>query len=97
MTNPKEIICKNDDLALIPRKEYEALSQTRVAQEPLRAYLFRKFSEVTPTKAELSALKRGREAMKRGDYMTLEQFHHELDTPRRQWLRIIFANLKTLK
>ena len=84
ITIPKEMIRKNDDSVLIPRKEYEALSHTRSAQESLRAHLLRKFSEVTPTKAELRALKQGREAMKRGDYMTLEQLHHELDAPRRQ-------------
>jgi bifunctional DNA-binding transcriptional regulator/antitoxin component of YhaV-PrlF toxin-antitoxin module len=38
----------------------------------------------TPTKAEAAAIRKGRAAYKRGDYLTLNQLHDELDTARRQ-------------
>jgi len=37
----------------------------------------------TPTKAEASAIRKGRAAYKRGDYVTLSQLHDELGTARR--------------
>ena len=84
LTIPKEMMRKNDDLVLVPRKEYEEFSQWRATAEPLRAHLFRRFTEVAPTRVELRALKRGREAMKRGDYLTYNQLTYALDTPRGQ-------------
>jgi bifunctional DNA-binding transcriptional regulator/antitoxin component of YhaV-PrlF toxin-antitoxin module len=38
----------------------------------------------TPTKAEAAAIRRGRVAFKRGDYVTLKQLHEELDAARHQ-------------
>ena len=38
----------------------------------------------TPTKAEATAVRKGRAAYKRGDYITLNQLHNELDTARHQ-------------
>jgi bifunctional DNA-binding transcriptional regulator/antitoxin component of YhaV-PrlF toxin-antitoxin module len=38
----------------------------------------------TPTKSEAEAIRRGRAAFKRGDYITLKQLHDELDTARHQ-------------
>jgi hypothetical protein len=38
----------------------------------------------TPTKAEAAAIRKGRAAYKRGDYITLNQLHNELDTARHQ-------------
>lgn len=84
LTIPKEIIEKKDELVLVPRKEYEEFSRWRATAEPLRAHLLRRFPEVAPTHAELRALKRGREAMKRGDYITYDQLIYALDTPRGQ-------------
>lgn len=84
LTIPKEIIEKKDELILVPRREYEELLRLRTSTESLRAHFLRRFSEVAPTYAELRALKRGREAMKRGDYITYDQLTHVLDTPRRQ-------------
>jgi bifunctional DNA-binding transcriptional regulator/antitoxin component of YhaV-PrlF toxin-antitoxin module len=37
-----------------------------------------------PTKAEAAAIRRGRAAYKRGDYVTLDQLHNQLDSSRRQ-------------
>lgn len=84
LTIPKEMMRKNDDLVLVPRKEYEEFSRWRAIAEPLRDNLLRRFPEVAPTHAELRALKRGRVAMKRGDYITYEQLIYALDTPRGQ-------------
>jgi bifunctional DNA-binding transcriptional regulator/antitoxin component of YhaV-PrlF toxin-antitoxin module len=35
-----------------------------------------------PTKTESAAIRKGRAAFKRGDYVTLSQLHNELDTAR---------------
>lgn len=44
----------------------------------------KRYPSYTPTKAEAAAIRRGRTAYKRGDYVTLDQLHQELDTARRQ-------------
>jgi hypothetical protein len=38
----------------------------------------------SPTKAEAAAIRQGRAAYQRGDYVTLDQLHHELDAARHQ-------------
>jgi anaerobic selenocysteine-containing dehydrogenase len=38
----------------------------------------------TPTKAEAAAIRKGRAAYKRGEYITLNQLHNELDATRHQ-------------
>lgn len=38
----------------------------------------------TPTKAEAAAIRKGRAAYKRGDYVTLDQLHDELDAARHE-------------
>jgi bifunctional DNA-binding transcriptional regulator/antitoxin component of YhaV-PrlF toxin-antitoxin module len=43
-----------------------------------------RYSPYTPTKAEAAAIRRGRSAYKRGDYVTLDQLHSELDADRRR-------------
>ncbi|MGO9256903.1 MAG: hypothetical protein ACLQU1_11460 [Bryobacteraceae bacterium] len=40
------------------------------------------FPLYTPTKAESKAIAKGRAAYRRGDYVTLDQLHNELDTAR---------------
>jgi predicted transcriptional regulator len=40
-------------------------------------FLIRKIPEETPTPAELRAIRRGREAFKRGDYITLDELRRE--------------------
>src|SRR5579872_5850197 len=42
------------------------------------------FPLFTPTKAEAAAIRRGRTAYKRGEYITLNQLHDELDAARHQ-------------
>ena len=65
-------------------RKAERRTRSELLREALRAYFLRRASEVTPTRAEIRALERGREAMKRGDYLTYEQLIHALDAPRRQ-------------
>lgn len=44
----------------------------------------RRFPLYTPTKAEAAAIRKGRAAWKRGDYITLDKLHNELDSADRQ-------------
>jgi hypothetical protein len=43
-----------------------------------------RYPPYTPTKAEAAAIRRGRAAYKRGEYVTLDQLHNELDAARRR-------------
>ncbi len=56
-------------------------------REAMRTHFLRRFPEVPATRAELRALERGREAMRRGDYVTYEQLIGALDAPDRKSLR----------
>jgi predicted transcriptional regulator len=73
------------DVKRVCKEEHR--TQSELLREALRTYFLRRLPEVTPTRAELNALKRGREAMRRGDYLTYNQFIHAMDTPRRQTRR----------
>lgn len=42
------------------------------------------FSTYTPTTTELAAIRKGRAAISRGEFVTLEQLLHDLDRPRRK-------------
>jgi len=44
----------------------------------------RSYPTYTPTKAESAAIRRGRAAYKRGDYVTLSQLQNDLDAAGRQ-------------
>jgi|GraSoi_2013_40cm_1033754.scaffolds.fasta_scaffold102059_1 predicted transcriptional regulator len=55
-----------------------------LAAEALHWYLLvREVPEETPTAAELRAIRRGREAFKRGDYITLDELRREENLVRR--------------
>jgi bifunctional DNA-binding transcriptional regulator/antitoxin component of YhaV-PrlF toxin-antitoxin module len=43
-----------------------------------------RYPPYTPTKAEAAAIRKGRAAYQRGDYIALNQLHEELDAARRQ-------------
>jgi predicted transcriptional regulator len=53
-------------------------------REAWRQYFDSRYGTYTPTKAELAAIKRGRAAIARGEFVTLSQLHHELDAARHQ-------------
>jgi CopG family transcriptional regulator / antitoxin EndoAI len=52
----------------------ENRTRSELVREALRTYIaIRQFPEETPTAAELRAIRRGRAAYKRGDYVTLDE------------------------
>ena len=65
-------------------RKVEHRTRSELVREALRTYFSTRFPEETPTPAELQAYRRGMAAFKRGDYVTLEQLHHELGSPRRR-------------
>ena len=62
----------------------ENRNPSEFAAEALQWYfLIRKIPEETPTPAELRAIRRGRAAFKRGDYITLDELRTEEGLVRR--------------
>ncbi len=52
----------------------ENRTRSELVREALRTYIaIRQFPEETPTPAELRAIRRGRAAYERGDYVTLDE------------------------
>jgi CopG family transcriptional regulator/antitoxin EndoAI len=64
-------------------RRVENRTRSELIREALRVYFSGRFPVVTPTKAELRAIRRGREEYKRGEYVTLDQLLHALGNPRR--------------
>ena len=63
-------------------RKTENRSRPEMIREALRTYFtfLHRFPEVRPTKSELAAIRRGRQAYARGDYAPLEQVSHDLAT-----------------
>ncbi len=66
VTIPKKM-ASQDDLIVIPRKEYEALLELK------------KIREFTPTAAPKKALVRARKNRKSGKYLTMHELRRKLD------------------
>ena len=62
----------------------EHRTRSELLREAWRRYFESRYPVYTPTKAELAAIRKGRAAFKRGDYVTLNQLHNELDSARHQ-------------
>lgn len=62
----------------------ENRTRSELLREAWRRYFESRFPEVTPTKAELAAIRKGRAEIKRGKFVSLEQLLHDLDTPHRR-------------
>jgi predicted transcriptional regulator len=62
----------------------EHRTRSELLREAWRQYFESRYPVYTPTRAELAAIRKGRAAFKRGDYVTLNQLHNELDSARRQ-------------
>ena len=60
-------------------------------REAWRQYFDCRYGIYTPTKAEAAAIRKGRAAIKRGEFVTLRQLFHEMDHPDRK------AGAKTLR
>lgn len=55
-------------------RKKESRTRSELVREALRAYFEERYPAVTPTRAELAALRRGRTAFRRGDSASLTQF-----------------------
>jgi Arc/MetJ-type ribon-helix-helix transcriptional regulator len=55
-------------------RKKESRTRSELVREALRAYFEERYPAVTPTPAELAALRRGRDAFRRGDSVSLTQF-----------------------
>jgi Arc/MetJ-type ribon-helix-helix transcriptional regulator len=65
-------------------RKRESRTRSELVREALRAYFDERYPAVTPTKAELAALRRGRAAFRRGNSVSLTQFLNDLEfVPRR--------------
>ena len=62
----------------------ENRSRSELLRQAWRQYFESRYPVYTPTKAELTAIRKGRAAFKRGDYVTLNQLHNELESTRHQ-------------
>jgi predicted transcriptional regulator len=58
----------------------ENRTRSELLREAWRQYFEARFPTYNATKAELAAIGKGRAEIKRGDYVTLQQLLHELDT-----------------
>lgn len=65
-------------------RKAENRTRSELLREALRVYFSSRIPEAVPTSAELRAIRRGRAAIAKGDYVTLDQLHHELGTSGRR-------------
>lgn len=70
LTIPRKVT-KGEELVIIPRKEYEAFTRWKRTA--------RVFPTFTPTLTQKRALRRAREAYKRGEYLTIDELKRKLD------------------
>jgi predicted transcriptional regulator len=59
-------------------RKQEHRTRSELMREALRHYFNSRFPEVTPTHAEMAAIRRGRAEIKAGRFVTLEQLRSEL-------------------
>jgi predicted transcriptional regulator len=57
----------------------ENRTRSELLREAWRQYFESRYGTYTPTKTELAAIRKGRAAIKRGEFVTLQQAFHELD------------------
>jgi CopG family transcriptional regulator / antitoxin EndoAI len=65
-------------------RKAENRTRSELLREALRVYFSSRIPEAVPTAAELRAIRRGRAAIAKGDFVTLEELRHELGTPHRR-------------
>lgn len=65
-------------------RKTEHRTRSELLREALRVYFSRRIPEETPTAADLRAIRRGRAAHTRGDYVTLDELLHEMGSLRRR-------------
>jgi len=59
-------------------RKREHRTRSELMREALRHYFDSRVPEVTPTRAEMAAIRRGRAEIKAGRFVTLEQLRNEL-------------------
>jgi predicted transcriptional regulator len=62
----------------------EHRTRSELLREAWRQYFANRYPVYNPTKAELASIRRGRADFKRGDFITLDQLHNELESARDQ-------------
>ncbi len=65
-------------------RRVEHRTRSELVREALRVYFSSRFPVVTASKAELVAIRRGRAEIRRGEYVTLEQLLHALESKNRK-------------
>ena len=76
---PTEMI---DQIERLRKAEHR--SRSDLVREALRNYFSKRFSEATVSATELRAIRRGRSEIKRGEYITLDELLHNLESKNRQ-------------
>ncbi len=66
----------------VQRKEHRTRSE--LLREAWRQYFESRYAVYAPTRIELTAIREGRAAFKRGEFVPLSRLHHELDAARNQ-------------
>jgi predicted transcriptional regulator len=61
-------------------RKRESRTRSELVREALRAYFESRYPAVRATKAEIAALRRGRAAFRRGNFVSLNQFLHDVDS-----------------
>ena|ERR1700730_16618437 len=62
----------------------EHRTRSELLREAWRQYFEGRYAVYTPTKGELAAIRRGRAEIKRGEFVTLDQLKHDLESANRQ-------------
>ena len=75
---PAEMIQKVEKV-----RKAEHRTRSELVREALRVYFSSRFPVVTASPAELRAIRRGRRAHQRGEYVTLDEILHAMGPPRR--------------
>jgi predicted transcriptional regulator len=65
-------------------RKQEHRTRSELMREALRHYFDSRLPEVTPTRAEMAAIRRGRAAFRGGEYVSLDQLLHDLDASSHQ-------------
>ena len=71
-----------DTLERVRKQEHRTRSE--LMREALRSYFSKRIAEDAPTVAELRAIRLGRAAIARGDFVTLDGLRDEVGTARRR-------------
>jgi len=65
-------------------QKQEHRTRSELLREAWRQYFESRYAVYAPTKTELAAIRKGRAAFRRGEFVPLSQLHHELDATRNQ-------------